>query len=142
MKEDGIIIHTDGGARGNPGPSACAFVAEVDGKIVQQESFFLGTSTNNHAEYQGLVLALQWLVNNSKDLQVESAIFYLDSELVVRQLNGTYKVKNKKLIELFIKVNNLIKIFNHKINFVHVPRTKNKIADFLVNEELDKQAEK
>ncbi len=134
MKEEEIVVHTDGGARGNPGPSACAFVAEINGKIIQQESSYLGTSTNNYAEYQGVLLALKWLVKN---FSTTTSTFYLDSELVVRQLNGIYKVKDKKLIELFDKIKDLSKSLNYAITYKHIPRTQNKIADFLVNKELD-----
>jgi ribonuclease HI len=138
MNEDEIIIHTDGGARGNPGPAACAFVAEVGGKIIKEESLFLGNSTNNSAEYQGVILALKWFGDTYKTIQVGSVTFYLDSELVVRQLNGVYKVKDKKLIELFLQINKLLKNINLKISYKNIPRTKNKLADFLVNKELDR----
>ena len=142
MNEEGIVIHTDGGARGNPGPAACAFVAEFDGKIVQEESKFLGDSTNNCAEYQGVILAQKWLAVNHESFLVTKAVFYLDSELVVKQLNGTYKVKDGKLIELFLQVGQLTKTVGLNINYKHIPRTKNKIADLLVNVELDKKEQK
>lgn len=138
MKDSGIIIHTDGGSRGNPGPAACAFVAEVDSKTVQQESSFLGDATNNYAEYQGVLLALKWLRENYKEIHEESATFFLDSELVVRQLNGQYKVKDKKLIELFYQIGEVSKTINLKIFFKNIPRTENTVADFLLNEELDR----
>lgn len=140
MNDEGIIIHTDGGARGNPGPAACAFIAEVEGKIVQEESGFLGNSTNNYAEYHGVLLALKWLKENYKNFKVGTATFYLDSELVVRQLTGVYKVKDKKLIDLFLQAGKFIRDINLRVGYKHVPRTKNKIADLLVNQELDKHA--
>jgi ribonuclease HI len=139
MNEDAIIIHADGGARGNPGPAACAFVAEMKGKIIRQESKFLDASTNNYAEYQGVLLALKWLCDNYESLSVGSAIFYLDSELVVRQLNGAYKVKDKKLIELFHQVNKLSENLSFAVSYKNIPRSKNRVADFLVNKELDKR---
>lgn len=138
MKDSGIIIHTDGGSRGNPGPAACAFVAEVGSKTVQQESSFLGDATNNYAEYQGVLLALKWLRENYKNIHEESVTFFLDSELVVRQLNGQYKVKDKKLIELFYQIGEVSKTINLKIFFKNIPRTENTVADFLLNEELDR----
>jgi ribonuclease HI len=139
MNGDEIIIHTDGGARGNPGPAACSFVAETDGKIILQESKFLGESTNNYAEYQGVILAMQWLADKSQNSNTKHQIsFYLDSELVVRQLNGVYKVKDKILFELFRQVDTLAKNTGLTISYKHVPRSNNKIADFLVNKELDK----
>src|SRR4030066_1894799 len=138
MNEEAVIIHTDGGARGNPGPATCAFIAEVEGKIIKQDSSFLGNSTNNYAEYQGAILALKWLRDNYKELPISNAIFYLDSELVVRQLNGIYKIKDKKLIKLSLQINELLKEIDLKIYFKSIPRTKNKIADLLVNKELNK----
>ena len=138
MNEEGMIIHTDGGARGNPGPAACAFVVEVEGKIVGKGSLFLGESTNNYAEYQGVLLALKWLSKNSKSYSVDTITFYLDSELVVRQLTGIYKVKDKKLIDLFLQVNSLSRNLGLRILYKNIPRAKNKIADFLLNEELDR----
>lgn len=137
MNGEGIIIHTDGGARGNPGPAACAFVAEADGKIIQKESKFLGITTNNFAEYQGVILAYKWLTSNKQDLVINNLSFYLDSELIVRQLNGAYKVKDKTLLGLFQQVGDLSKSVDVDIFYKHIPRTKNKIADFFVNEELD-----
>jgi ribonuclease HI len=140
MKGTGIVIHTDGGSRGNPGPAACAFVAESRGKILQQESSFLGTSTNNYAEYQGVLLALKWLMEEYKNLAETTVTFYLDSELVVRQLNGLYKVKDKKLIELFYQIGEISKTIKLKIFYVNVPRAENKTADLLLNEELDRNS--
>ena len=138
MKGTGIIIHTDGGSRGNPGPAACAFVAEVGGKTLQKESSFLGNSTNNYAEYQGVILALKWLRQNYKKFSETPVTFYLDSELVVRQLTGVYKVKDKKLIELFYQIGEISKTINAKIFFKNVPRAENGSADFLLNDELDR----
>lgn len=137
MNEDEIIIYTDGGARGNPGPAACAFIAEVGGKIVKEDSSFLGSSTNNYAEYQGVIFALKWLGDNYKILRVTNATFFLDAELVTRQLNGVYKVKDKKLIDLFLQVSELSKKIGLRIFYKSIPRSKNKLADFLVNKELD-----
>ena len=140
MNEDEIIIHTDGGARGNPGPAACAFVAETGGKIIRQESKFLGESTNNCAEYQGVLLAFEWLSDNYQNSSEKTATFFLDSELVVRQLNRLYKVKDKKLLELFDQVTELSKNIGFTIFYKNIPRTKNKTADFLVNKELDQNS--
>ena len=141
MENDEIIIHTDGGARGNPGPAACAFVAELSGKTIGKKSLFLGVSTNNCAEYQGVLLALNWLNENRKNFSAGVVTFYLDSELVARQLSGKYKVKDKKLMELFIRAINLSTKIGLKINYRNIPRAENKNADLLVNEELDKESE-
>jgi ribonuclease HI len=140
MKEEGIIIHTDGGARGNPGPAACAFVAAIGDKTVMKSSFFLGKATNNHAEYHGVLLATEWLNKNYKIFQEDTVTFYLDSELVVRQLNGIYKVKDKNLNGIFLQIKDLLKSMDLKIFYKHIPREKNSIADFLVNKELDKNS--
>lgn len=136
--KNNLIIHTDGGSRGNPGPAACAFVADVNEKEVFSESKFLGIQTNNYAEYQGVILALEWLIS-SELISNDSLLitFLLDSELVVKQLNDVYRVKDKGLKKLFLKTGELIKNLDKKIFFKSVPREKNKTADSLVNKELD-----
>lgn len=134
-----IIVYCDGGSRGNPGKSAAAFVVKINGKTVKSGSVFLGIATNNVAEYGAVILALDWLVENS-DIRCQASDigFVLDSQLVVRQLTGVYKVKNKKLKELFIKIKNLENQLGTKIYFTSVSREKNILADSLVNQELDK----
>jgi len=134
MVDNSLIIHTDGGSRGNPGPAACAFDVEQNGKEIFHQSKFLGTATNNFAEYSGVINALDWLMNNNIYPQVN---FYLDSELVVRQINGIYKVKDENLKKLFLEVLTKIKEAKLKIIFRHVPREENSRADLLVNQELD-----
>ena len=134
-----IIVYCDGGSRGNPGKSAAAFVVKINGKTVKYGSVFLGIATNNVAEYSAVILALDWLVENSDiRCQMSDIGFVLDSQLVVRQLTGVYKVKNKKLKELFIKIKNLENQLGTKIYFTSVSREKNILADSLVNQELDK----
>lgn len=138
--EEGLVFYSDGGARGNPGPAACAFVVYDGGKIVHKASRFLGKSTNNFAEYQGVIYALTWLMGENTIAGSGSrVVFNLDSELVVKQLNGLYKVKNGVLRKLFLQVDSLIKKIGKKIIFKHIPRSKNKTADLLVNQELDKK---
>lgn len=132
-----LVIHTDGGARGNPGPAAAAFVIEGNEKLLHQESKFLGKATNNFAEYQGVVLALTWLTKNSPVYLNKKIIFILDSELVVKQLNGIYKVRDENIRKLFLEVTNLIIKLPVKIFFKSVSRSENKKADALVNRELD-----
>lgn len=138
MKSDFLVIHTDGGARGNPGPAACAFVVEKENKIIFKGSSFLGKTTNNIAEYQGVLLALQWITKNFKE--ISEIVFYLDSELVVRQLTGVYKIKNENLIKVSNDVKVLLQKIPPKVIFKNVPRSQNKKADTLVNEELDKNS--
>jgi len=135
---EGIVIHTDGGARGNPGPGACSFVAEEKGKLIKKTSMYLGVVTNNTAEYHGVILALTWLNENPFLHKGKEINFYLDSELITRQLNGQYRVKDVKLQALYLKCKNLSEKFSDKIFFKNVKREKNKIADYLVNKELDR----
>lgn len=132
-----MIIYCDGGSRGNPGNSASAIVVTADEKVVYKESKFLGTNTNNVAEYNAVLLAVNYLINNKINTEV---VVNLDSQLVERQLNGFYKVKDLKLKELFDNIKNNVSKNNLKIKFVWGYRSKNKLADELVNVELDKQS--
>ncbi|MEI6627364.1 MAG: ribonuclease HI family protein [bacterium] len=127
------ILHSDGGARGNPGPSGIGVVVEING----EKNFFkkyIGETTNNQAEYQALVLGLE----EAHKLGATEVVCYLDSELVVKQLNREYKVKNQELAPLFVKVWNLSQSFA-KAQFIHVRREQNKEADKLVNEAIDEK---
>ncbi|MGA3291665.1 MAG: ribonuclease HI family protein [Candidatus Microgenomates bacterium] len=139
MKDASLIIHTDGGSRGNPGAAACAFVAEKDGQVIFKDSRSLGKNTNNFAEYKGIILALEWLNRNKDKFSNNTIEFFADSELIVKQLNGIYKIKNSQLTVLNKIAQQLIVQIKLKILFKNIPRNENKIADFLVNEELDKE---
>ncbi len=126
-----IKIFTDGGSRGNPGQAACAYVVFDDaGNIRQSCGKYLGVATNNEAEYQGVIEALTAL----KDLELS---FFLDSLLVVNQLNGLWKIKAPRLRELLMKGRALEN--NRKITYTHIPREQNTTADLLVNETLDQK---
>jgi len=128
-----IVIHSDGGARGNPGPAAIGVVLEdLSGKILKQMGKYIGETTNNQAEYQALLAGLQ----EAKKLDATEVRCYLDSELVVKQMCQEYKVKDKDLGVLFIKAWNLSQSFA-KVSYHHVPREQNKQADALVNKALD-----
>lgn len=129
-------VYCDGGSRGNPGKSAAAFVVEEDGKVVYSEAKYLGITTNNFAEYSAVLNALHWIKDNQDKLK-EDVVFNLDSELVVRQINGKYKVKNMKLKEIFLKIKDVLESFSKEILFKTISREKNKIADSLVNKKLD-----
>jgi ribonuclease HI len=131
-----IKIFCDGGARGNPGPAAAAFVVETGGQEYYSQAFYLGKATNNIAEYAAVWEALSWLVAK-KELANQEIFFVLDSELVVKQINGLYKVKNQNLKKYFSLIKILLEKFSGKISFQNVSREKNKKADFLVNEKLD-----
>ncbi len=129
-----LIIFSDGGARGNPGPAGAGAIIYNENKdVVAEVSNFLGVTTNNQAEYQALILALRKAVS----LGASEIACYLDSELVVCQLNREYKVKNKDLAPLFLQVYNLSLSFK-KITFHHIPREQNKEADRLANEAMDR----
>src|SRR3989442_4797327 len=127
------IVHTDGAARGNPGPAAIGVVIEDDqGHTVYEASRALGMKTNNEAEYLALIAALEYL----KDARAREADFCLDSELVVRQLRGEYKVKEPRLQALHGRVVMLLNaVPKHTIR--HVRREQNVRADELANEALD-----
>lgn len=140
MKDLSIVIHTDGGARGNPGPSACAFVVEEGDKTVYKGSKYLGENTNNFAEYSAFVLAFEWLNENKESLSGKEISIFSDSELVVKQLTGIYKIKNPQLKILNEKIAALSKSLGLKVFYKNIFRNKNEVADALVNEELDRNA--
>lgn len=128
-----LIIFTDGAARGNPGPAAAAAVIKNDqGTLVAKVAKYLQIATNNQAEYQAVLLGLE----KAKELGAEEVDFYLDSELVVSQLNREYKVKDLSLQSFFVKIWNLSNSFK-KITYHHVPREENREADKLANLKLD-----
>lgn len=130
----GIVIHCDGASRGNPGNAAAAFVVLQEGKVVYKSGKKLGLATNNQAEYCAVIEALNWLTrNNMTEISVK---FILDSQLVVNQLKGNYKIKNQVLLKLALEVKKLENLFS-KTEYVNVSREKNKIADTLVNQILD-----
>jgi len=132
-----IFTNSDGGARGNPGPGAIGVIVREDEKILTQYSAFIGKFvTNNIAEYEALIKALE-LARKFTDDEITCV---LDSELVVKQLLGEYRVKNPHLLPLFLKVQKLQENFK-KIKYVHVSR-ENKfqiIVDELLNNELDRK---
>ncbi len=133
-----LLLYSDGGARGNPGPAAIAYLVLTEkSEVLKADSHFVGIHTNNQAEYLALIAALEV----AKALRVEEVICYLDSELVAKQLNGEYTVKNFELQKLWRKAQEL-RICFKKISFVNVPRTNLQIqrADALVNKTLDEEA--
>lgn len=132
-----IDIYTDGGSRGNPGKAACAFVVLVDGQKIHEENKYLGLTTNNVAEYEGLLMAVKWLLENKEKYPAYQINFFLDSELVVKQLKKEYKIKDQKMKDLSQKVFDAIRENKLEPKFIHVLREKNKRADWLVNEALD-----
>jgi len=128
-----LRLHADGGSRGNPGPAgAGAVLYDRDGKILHRWNAYLGTGTNNEAEYRGLILGLtECLEKGYRNLAI-----FLDSELVVRQLTGRYRVKNERLKRLYDEARSLLDALD-SWTIAHVGREENKEADRLVNEAID-----
>lgn len=133
---DELIIYCDGGARGNPGPAAAAFVVTDNaGKVIHEQGEYLGVNTNNFAEYRALILALEWLVN--QPTPSGRIVVKLDSELVVKQTNGLYKVKSPNIFKMAVEVKKLKDKLGGNVKFVHIPRLQNTLPDSLVNKTLD-----
>jgi ribonuclease HI len=131
-----VKMYADGGSRGNPGPSASGFaILTMDGQIVVKKGVYLGLTTNNQAEYQALKLGLE----EAKKMRVQIVHVYLDSLLVVNQMLGIFKVKNRDLWPIHVSIKELVTSFK-QVSFMHVPRELNKIADSAVNEALDAAA--
>jgi ribonuclease HI len=141
VKKEKIIVYTDGGSRGNPGPAGIGVViCNAQGQVIKKYSKDLGQRTNNEAEYEAVIFALgklKQLFGKEKMKSAEIEI-RLDSELVARQLKGEYKILEEKLFPLFIKIWNLKMDFG-RLCFVEVPRGRNKEADALANEAMDKK---
>ena len=138
-----LIVYTDGGSRGNPGPAATGVViCDEKNQPLKKYSQAIGEATNNEAEYQAVIFALKKVKalygkEKAKESQIEMRI---DSELVVNQLNHEYKIEELNIQQLFLKVWNLMLDFG-TIKFKAIPREQNKEADRLVNEALDKKQE-
>ena len=150
-----LKINCDGGARGNPGPAASSFVVyerrlhglatdttdtDRDAWILRYKcGKFLGVKTNNEAEYAAVIEALLYLINSIKSINsINSINLFLDSNLVVNQINGIFKVKEPRLRELLVKVRELEGQIKVPITYFYMPREQNKEADELVNQTLDK----
>ncbi|NQT49906.1 ribonuclease HI family protein [Candidatus Kuenenbacteria bacterium] len=130
-----LAINCDGGARGNPGPAAIGIVIKNEKEeVLFSEGKCIGETTNNQAEYQAVVFAME----KAKELGGTELEFKLDSELVVKQLKGEYKVKNQDLAQQFLKIHNLQGHFK-KIEYKHIYREDNTEADAMVNEALDEK---
>lgn len=133
MMNKHLVINTDGGARGNPGPAGIGLVIKNEAdELLYSYGGYIGETTNNVAEYSALIKALE----ESVHLGGTSLKIQMDSELIVKQMQGVYKIKQPTLQELAAKVLELLKNFE-SYTFVHVRREFNKEADALVNEALD-----
>ncbi len=140
MKRDTgeITIYTDGGSRGNPGPSASGFVIYgKDGELLFEGGKYLGVTTNNQAEYQAVKLGLE----KALELNAQTVSFRLDSQLVANQLTGVYQIKNRDLWPIHESIKGLITRFR-KVSFTHVQREFNREADAMVNKILDQHKDK
>jgi len=129
-----IEAFCDGGSRGNPGPAAFGYLVKIAGRVVHKDFGYIGIATNNFAEYTAVIKALNWL---QKQYQGHNLKFYLDSQLVVLQLSGLYKVKKSHIRDLVFKIRSLETSFG-QVSYYYLPRENNKEADRLVNQALDK----
>ena len=130
-----VRVYSDGAARGNPGPAgAGAVLMDTEGAVVARLGQFLGTQTNNYAEYMGLLLGLQ----HARTLGAREVEVYADSELLIRQLDGRYQVKSPTLKPLFLEAKKLLATFS-KVKLAHVPRAQNAEADEMSNRAIDER---
>lgn len=133
------LIYSDGGARGNPGPAAIGFIVQdAKGSVVKKQGEVIGDATNNVAEYRAAIAALKKLrslIGKTRAKKVSVQV-RMDSELVVRQLHGLYKVRDAFLKDLFLELKEACQSFG-SVHFRHIPRSQNKEADRLVNDALD-----
>lgn len=135
-----ITVHTDGGARGNPGPAGIGVAVFDEAHAPMTElAEFIGAATNNVAEYTAIVRALEHIATIVPDTKAVHLTVKLDSELVQRQMNGVYKVKDATLKTYFEKAKTLTDTYA-SVTFIHVPRSENKVADKLANEAMDNGA--
>src|SRR3989339_774212 len=138
-----LVLHTDGGARGNPGPAgAGAVVYDETGKTVKETSKYLGLKTNNFAEYAAVVLGLEMIAKHFGKAQCKNleVLVRMDSELICKQLNNEYQIKEETLFPLYIQVHNLLVSTFPSVTFEHVRREDNAHADRLANEAMDRSS--
>jgi ribonuclease HI len=139
-----VILYTDGGARGNPGPAGIgAVLTDEAGVVIKEASLALGKSTNNEAEYQAGILGFKTIkeLYTPEELQTLEIEHKLDSELVCKQLRGEYKIKEPRLKDLWSELTQLIGSLGVKVTYTHIRRELNKEADRLANEAMDRAAE-
>lgn len=151
MIKRNLFVFADGGARGNPGPAAAGFIInDSTGKTLLKKGKYIGKTTNNVAEYRAVIEALKWIklsikysrprLRLAEGGQVSSITFFLDSKLIVNQLNGLFKIKNSRLRNLIIKVRQLEKEVGGNVSYRFISREKNKEADALVNQNLNQKS--
>ena len=139
MSTTSLIIHTDGGSRGNPGPAATGIVILDDsGKPIHEFGRYLGVATNNEAEYSAVIDALNWVLSDRHPgLDPGPILFKLDSKLVVEQVSGHWKIKEPRLQKLNTDIQSLLTTHPGPITFSYIPRAQNAAADKQVNLCLD-----
>ncbi len=130
-----LVIYSDGGSRGNPGKSAYAIVVTQDGKVIHEHTEFLGINTNNYAEYRGLIAG----ITKALEMKADRVEFVMDSELVIKQMRGEYKVKSPNIMELHKDAKALSSLIPD-VTFTHVKRENRFVsrADSLLNAEMDR----
>ena len=132
---ESIKIFSDGGSRGNPGPSASGYVLLTeDDELIKANGVYIGITTNNQAEYKSIKFALQ----DALELGAKNIAVFMDSLLVINQLKGTFKIKNEALYPIYREIKDLVTRFD-TVTFTHVPRELNKLADAEVNKCLDNE---
>lgn len=132
-----LVVNTDGGSRGNPGPAGIGVVVSKNDEVIFEQASFIGTATNNEAEYQGVLAALRWLVHHPVEISQEGVLFLLDSKLVVEQLSKNWKIKEPRMQVLAKECWELMGQLSGEVVYQHVPRAENAAADALVNQALD-----
>lgn len=135
-----LIIHTDGGSRGNPGPAAAGVVMLFEETVIEEEGVYLGNKTNNEAEYQAVLHAIKHLPSVLERLPVTSIEWRLDSMLVVQQLSRKWKIKEPRMATFATEIWKLLADLSVKSVFTYVPRAQNAAADAVVNKVLDEAA--
>ena len=131
-----MVLYTDGASRGNPGPAgAGAMIADKEGITLAEKAVYLGETTNNQAEYQALLIGLEEAIK----LAPVRLIIRMDSELIVKQLNGEYRVRNRDLLPLHNRAREMIERLAD-VRIVHVPREENVHADRLANQAIDNRS--
>lgn len=133
-------VYTDGGARGNPGPAgAGASIQAGDGSVIEEIARGLGTATNNQAEYWAAIFALEAVERIAKErgLAAPAVRLHADSQLMVEQMKGNYKVKNEGIRPLYVRLKSLIEALGGNVTFTHIARRENSRADELANKAMD-----
>jgi len=136
-----VSVYTDGGSRGNPGHSGFGVAIYDENKqIVAKLSKYIGIKTNNEAEYSALIDSLTWLRDNASLHSITNVSFFSDSQLMVRQLQGKYKVKAENIKPLFNQAKSLLDSLNLTYQFNDIPREQNSLADELANQAMDRKS--